>query len=85
MTLTIHLTPEEEIRLNASAAQRGMPVEEMATNAVRDSILPYDIQAKLANLRTIMDIGDEEEQRETWEYLKKALDEDRLSYRKLFP
>lgn len=28
---------------------------------------------------------DEEEQRETWEYLKKALDEDRLSYRKLFP
>ncbi len=26
-----------------------------------------------------------EEQRETWEYLKKALDEDRLSYRKLFP
>ena len=27
----------------------------------------------------------EEEQSETWEYLKKALDEDRLSYRKLFP
>ena len=25
------------------------------------------------------------EQRETWEFLKKALDEDRLSYRKLFP
>lgn len=26
-----------------------------------------------------------EEQRETWEYLRKALDEDRLSDRKLFP
>ncbi len=26
-----------------------------------------------------------QEQRETWEFLKKALDEDRLSYRKLFP
>jgi hypothetical protein len=25
------------------------------------------------------------EQRETWEFLKKALDEDRPSYRKLFP
>ena len=25
------------------------------------------------------------EQRETWEFLKKALDEDRLSYRKHFP
>jgi hypothetical protein len=29
--------------------------------------------------------GDEQEQRETLEYLKKALDEDRLSDRKLFP
>jgi hypothetical protein len=29
--------------------------------------------------------GDEQEQRSTWEYLKKALDEDRLSERKLFP
>ena len=28
---------------------------------------------------------DEEEQRETWEFLKRALDEDRLSFRKLFP
>ncbi len=26
-----------------------------------------------------------QEQKETWELLKKALDEDRLSYRKLFP
>ena len=29
--------------------------------------------------------GDEEEQRETFAFLKKALDEDRPSYRKLFP
>jgi len=29
--------------------------------------------------------GDKQEQRETWEYLKRALDEDRLSSRKLFP
>lgn len=29
--------------------------------------------------------GDEEEQRETLEYLQKALDEDRLSHRPLFP
>ena len=28
--------------------------------------------------------GNEQEQRKTWEYLKRALDEDRLSYRKLF-
>ena len=31
------------------------------------------------------DAGDPEEQRETWAFLKQALDEDRLSYRKLFP
>ncbi len=29
--------------------------------------------------------GDEQEQRNTWEYLRQALDEDRLSERKLFP
>ncbi len=29
--------------------------------------------------------GDAEEQRETWEFLKQALDEDRLSDRRLFP
>lgn len=28
---------------------------------------------------------DAEEQKETWEFLRKALDEDRLSDRKLFP
>ncbi len=31
------------------------------------------------------DPEDEEEQKATWEFLKEALDEDRLSYRKLFP
>jgi lipoprotein NlpI len=29
--------------------------------------------------------GDELEQTETWEYLRQALDEDRLSHRRLFP
>ena len=29
--------------------------------------------------------GDKQEQRSTWEYLKQALDEDRMSERKLFP
>ncbi len=29
--------------------------------------------------------GDEQEQKNTWEYLKQALDEDRSSERKLFP
>jgi len=29
--------------------------------------------------------GNEQEQQDTWEYLKRALDEDRISDRKLFP
>ena len=40
---------------------------------------------KLAIVRSWRD-GDAQEQKETWEFLKKALDEDRLSpNRKLFP
>lgn len=44
-------------------------------------------EAAIALLESWRDCSEEEaqEQRETWEFLKKALDEDRLSYRKLFP
>lgn len=42
-------------------------------------------QAAIQLLRRWATEGDEDEQRETFEYLKRALDEDRLSYRKLFP
>lgn len=42
------------------------------------------IEATVHSLRTMLE-GDEQEQRETFEYLKQALDEDRPSYRSLFP
>ena len=42
-------------------------------------------QAALELLRSWREDGDEEEQRETWEFLQQALDEDRLSDRPLFP
>jgi hypothetical protein len=35
-------------------------------------------------LQTWREEDNREEQRETWEYLKRVLDEDRLSYRRLF-
>ena len=41
------------------------------------------IQAVVQSLRTLLD-GDDQEQRETFEYLKQALDEDRPSNRRLF-
>jgi len=42
-------------------------------------------QVVIELLRSWEEEGDEEEQTETWEYLRTALDEDRLSNRPLFP
>ena len=42
-----------------------------------------EIESVVRSLRTLLD-GDEQEQRETFKYLKKSLDEDRPSHRKLF-
>lgn len=42
-------------------------------------------QAAIELLRSWREYGDEQEQTETWEYLRQALDEDRLSNRPLFP
>ena len=41
------------------------------------------IQAVVQSLRTLLE-GDEQEQRETFEYLKRVLEEDRPSSRRLF-
>jgi len=41
------------------------------------------IQETVRSLKSLLE-GDEEEQRETFEYLKQALDEDRPSNRRLF-
>lgn len=45
---------------------------------------PHDADAAIALLQSWYE-DDPQEQKETWEYLKVALDEDRLSSRKLFP
>ena len=44
---------------------------------------PEKIRAVVRSLRTLLE-GDKQEQRETFAYLKQALDEDRPSNRKLF-
>jgi hypothetical protein len=46
-----------------------------------------DVKQALALLQSwdVEESPEREEQRETWEYLKQALDEDRLSDRKLLP
>lgn len=45
-------------------------------------------QARNENALRLLEMwsaGDEQEQKETWQFLKVALDEDRLSERRLFP
>lgn len=58
-----------------------------ADQAEKFELLPLDIDDAIALLQSWC--GDEpqqqQEQRDTWEYLKKSLDEDRISDRKLFP
>jgi hypothetical protein len=51
-------------------------------------VLPeIDVNQALALLQSwdVEESQEREEQRKTWEYLKQALDEDRLSDHKLFP
>jgi len=45
---------------------------------------PLINQAAIDLLRSWREEGDEQEQRETWEFLQQSLDEDRLSDRPLF-
>jgi hypothetical protein len=46
---------------------------------------PCDFEGAIEFLRFLREEDDAEEQRETMEYLIRVLDEDRPSYRKLFP
>lgn len=61
-------------------SQRGIRATE-----VYNSIEQEQKNLALAQLLASRREGDEREQRETWELLKRALDEDRISERKLFP
>jgi hypothetical protein len=57
------------------------PTEEEAPESVSAQ---ERIQTTVRALRALLE-DDEEEQRETFAYLKKVLDEDRFSPRRLFP
>ena len=83
MTLTLNLSQEEEQRLRDLAVQQGTDAQEVVLQAVRKLLPPQTAADRVAALRTLLD-DDESEQRETGEYLKRVLDEDRLSDRKLF-
>ncbi|MEA5619216.1 hypothetical protein VB711_15415 [Cronbergia sp. UHCC 0137] len=86
MTLTLNLSPELKQYLLQEANQHGLSVEAMALQLLTNSILLKQKQAEAVNLiQSWIDDEDESEQQETGEYLIHALDNDRLSERKLFP
>jgi hypothetical protein len=86
MTLTLSLPPELEQRLTEEAQRQGMPTDEYALRLLEEHLPPKDRRAELVTLlQSWIDADDDEEQKETGDYLVRALDEDRLSDRQLFP
>jgi len=62
-----------------------LTVSQNDLNKIRQSIAQSKKNLALIQLLRSWREGDENEQRNTWEYLKQALDADRPSERKLFP
>jgi hypothetical protein len=86
MTLTLDLPLEVEQYLLQEANQQGLSIESLTLQLLTSLILSRQQQAKAVNLlQSWIDDEDIEEQQETGRYLIRALDEDRLSDRKLFP
>ncbi|MFM7603409.1 MAG: hypothetical protein ACKO7R_19765 [Pseudanabaena sp.] len=86
MTLTLKLPSEVEEYLLQEANQKGLSIESVTLELLASFILLRQKQSKAVNLiQSWIDDEDIEEQQETGQYLISALDEDRLSDRKLFP
>lgn len=86
--MILTLTPELETRVKIESARRGISPDRYATQVLEEYISEAERKRReeaVALLQSWIDEGDEEEQRETGEYLIRVLDEDRLSERKLFP
>ncbi len=86
MTLDLDMNPDLERRLLEEAARQHRTADEYALRLLDRHLPPVDRRAELvALLESWIGEGDAEEQRQTGDYLVHALDEDRLSDRKLFP
>jgi hypothetical protein len=85
MSVTIELSDPVGMALHDEASRRGVPAQELAETLLSES-LPVKRKGSLSALiQSWIDEGDEEEQRETWEALKKGIDENRVGQRKFFP
>ena len=86
MTLTLHLPSELEQRLTQAAKRHGLALDAYTIQLLDKSLPPKECRTELVTLlQSWIDEGNPEEQQETGEYLIRALDEDRLADRPLFP
>jgi predicted DNA-binding protein len=86
MTLTLKLPLDLEERLQHEAERQGLPADTLTRQLLDQHLPSEDPRGELAELlQSWIEEGDAQEQKETGEYLIRALDEDRLSDRRLFP
>jgi hypothetical protein len=86
MTIGIVLSPELENRLRQEAQRAGVAEEQVVVRILDQHLPPSEKRGKaIALLQSWIDEDNAAEQKETGDFLIKALDEDRLSDRKLFP
>lgn len=74
-------------RLSKRPSEELFGDEQLATQPedIYANLPPCDFEGAIEFLRFLREEDDAEEQRDTMEYLIRVLDEDRPSYRKLFP
>ncbi|MBA2395331.1 MAG: hypothetical protein H0V70_21590 [Ktedonobacteraceae bacterium] len=89
-TQSSSVTPSGSLWLQTLARLVYEPPRAVSRSEIENKELPQSTAQSQKNHALIQLLrswreGDEQEQRSTWEYLKQALDEDRLSERKLFP
>ena len=71
--------------MSESITSPPVPAEPTVEDGAPDTGPNYELALQLLEEWSQGDNEDEQDQRETWEYLKRVLDEDRWSARKLFP
>ena len=85
MTLTLDLTTDLEQRLMDEAGRHGIAPDQFVVQVLEQHLPMTGRHEQFAALLQSWLEEDQEEQKETFEYLVRCLDEDRPSQRKLFP
>ncbi len=85
MTLTLDLTTDLEQRLIDEAGRHGIAPDQFVLQVLNERLPAQTRGEQFGALLQSWLEEDQEEQRATFEYLVRSLDEDRPSQRKLFP